>query len=192
MSNRLWTAVAVVALGLGITLTLTAVNADEPIKSGPQVGQEVPGPFHPLNITGSAAGKKNCLYCSAGDSPVAVVFARKLTPEVKTLIKQLDQQTVKNAGKDMCSFAVFCSDNEKLGDELKAFADSEKLSKLVLSIDNPAGPTKYKIASDADVTVFFYEAHVVKATHAFRASSELNDATITRVVSDVKTIVPAN
>ena len=64
-----------------------------------------------------------------------------------------------------------------------AFHDVEKLSKLVLSIDNPAGPTKYKIASEADVTVFFYEAHMVKATHAFRSSSELNDATLSRIGS---------
>jgi hypothetical protein len=191
MSNRLWTACAVLALGLGVALTYSTVNAQDKLKSGPQVGDEVPGPFHPLNITGSAAGKKNCLYCSAGDSPVAVVFARSLTPQVKTLIKQLDQATVKNSAKEMCSFAVFCSDNEKLGDELKAFAEGEKLSKLVLSIDNPAGPTKYKIASDADVTVMFYDARVVKATHAFR-TGELTDAVIPAVVAEVKTIVPAN
>jgi hypothetical protein len=191
MSNRFWTACAVVALGLGLAVTYTAVNAQDKLKSGPQVGEQVPGPFHPLNITGSEAGKKNCLYCSAGDSPVAVVFARKLTPQVKTLIKRLDQQTVKNASKEMCSFAVFCSDNEKLGDELKSFADGEKLSKLVLAIDNPAGPVKYKIASDADVTVFFYDAHVVKSTYAFR-TGELTDAVIPTVVADVKTIVAAN
>src|SRR3954452_7319721 len=110
MLNRLWTACAVVALGLA--LTSTAVFAQEKLKSGPQIGDQVPGPFHPLNVTGSAAGKKNCLYCSAGEAPVAVVFARKLTPQVKTLIKQLDQSTVKNAGKEMVSFAVFCSDSE--------------------------------------------------------------------------------
>jgi hypothetical protein len=188
MLHRLWTACAVVALGLA--LTSTAVWAQEKLKSGPQVGDQVPGPFHPLNVTGSAAGKKNCLYCSAGESPVAVVFARSLTPQVKTLIKQLDQSTVKNAGKEMVSFAVFCSDNEKLESELKSFADGEKISKLVLSIDNPTGPTKYKISSDADVTVLLYEAHEVKANHAFRAG-ELNDAAITRVVADVKTIIPS-
>ena len=191
MSNRLWTACAVVALGLGLAVTYTAVNAQEKLKSGPQVGEQVPGPFHPLNINGSQAGKKNCLYCSAGDSPVAVVFARTLTPQVKTLIKQLDQTTVKNSAKEMCSFAVFCSDNEKLEGELKAFADGEKLLKLVLSIDNPAGPVKYKIASDADVTVFFYDNHEVKSTRAFR-TGELTDAVIPTVVADVKTIIPTN
>ncbi len=188
MLNRFWTACAVVALGLA--LTFSTAFAQEKLKSGPQVGEQVPGPFHPLNVTGAKAGEKNCLYCSAGEAPVAVVFARTLTPQVKTLIKQLDQTTVKNANKEMASFAVFCSDNEKLGEELKSFAEGEKLSKLVLSIDNPAGPAKYKISPDADVTVMFYHAFEVKATHAFR-TGELNDAAITRVVSDVKTIIPA-
>jgi hypothetical protein len=31
------------------------------LKSGPQTGENIPGPFHPLNITGASAGKKNCL-----------------------------------------------------------------------------------------------------------------------------------
>lgn len=33
----------------------------EEIKSGLQPGEKLPGPFHPLNITGSKAGQKNCL-----------------------------------------------------------------------------------------------------------------------------------
>ena len=186
MLNRLWTALAVVAVGL----SLSWAGAQEKLKSGPQVGTEVPGPFHPLNVTGEAAGKKKCLYCAAGGNPVAVVFARELTPEVKSLIKQIDQATAKNAGKDMCSFAVFCSDNEKLADQLKDFATQEKVDKMVLAIDNPAGPTKYSISQDAAVTVFFYEALTVKANHAFR-SGELNDAAVRRIVADVKTIIPA-
>src|SRR5688500_18031321 len=58
---------------LGSALALASVYADNNLKSGPQVGQEVPGPFHPLNVTGAQAGKKACLYCSNGGNPVAVV-----------------------------------------------------------------------------------------------------------------------
>ena len=42
-------------------LVATGVVGGEALKSGPQVGKEIPGPFHPLNVTGSSAGKKNCL-----------------------------------------------------------------------------------------------------------------------------------
>jgi hypothetical protein len=44
----------VVVLAIGSTL------AAEALKSGPQVGDDIPGPFDVLNCTGAAAGKKNC------------------------------------------------------------------------------------------------------------------------------------
>jgi hypothetical protein len=42
------------------TLVASATLAGDALKSGPQVGQQVPGPFNPLNVTGSQAGKKFC------------------------------------------------------------------------------------------------------------------------------------
>jgi hypothetical protein len=42
-------------------LVVSGVWADDALKSGPQVGKMIPGPFHPLNVTGHKAGKKNCL-----------------------------------------------------------------------------------------------------------------------------------
>lgn len=53
--NRLATMAAMAGLFLAVS-----VGAEE-IKSGLQPGEKLPGPFHPLNITGSKAGKKNCL-----------------------------------------------------------------------------------------------------------------------------------
>ena len=42
-------------------LAVAGVVADEALKSGPPVGKNIPGPFHPLNVTGAKAGQKNCL-----------------------------------------------------------------------------------------------------------------------------------
>jgi hypothetical protein len=176
------------AIAVGVMTLLGGVYAGGTLKSGPQVGQDVPGPFHPLNVTGEKAGEKACLYCSNGDSPVAVVFAREATPAVAKLLKQLDNATVKNAGAKMGSFAVFCSDKEGLDKALTKLATDQKLAKLVLAIDNPAGPDKYKIARDADVTVVLYTNFEVKANHSFR-KGELTDAAITKVVGDVAKII---
>ena len=75
----------------------------------------MPGPFHPLNINGEYAGKKSCLYCSAGDSPVVAVFARTADDAtLQKLIGILETETVKNEKAEMTSFVVFCSDDEKL------------------------------------------------------------------------------
>jgi hypothetical protein len=72
----------IVSVSLAGVLLVSAAFAAESLKSGPQVNEDVPGPFHPLNINGKAAGRKNCLYCQNGANPVAVVFAREVTPEV--------------------------------------------------------------------------------------------------------------
>jgi hypothetical protein len=175
------------AVVLGSALVITGVRAGGAVKSGPQVGQDVPGAFHPLNVTGESKGKKACLYCSNGGNPVAVVFAREATPEVAKLLKQLDDATVKNDKVMMGSYAVFCSDKEGLDKALEKIAGEQKLSKLVLAIDNPAGPKEYKIAKDAEVTVLLYVDFQVKANHAFR-KGELNPAAITKVVADVAKI----
>jgi hypothetical protein len=179
----------IAGLSLSFALLAGAVFAAESLKSGPQVGDDVPGPFHPLNINGAAAGKKNCLYCSNGSNPVAVVFAREATPEVKKLIKKIDECTAKNGDCKMGSFVVFLSDKEGLDKELKDWADEAKLQKIVLSIDNPAGPQEYKINKDADVTVMLYTKHVVKANHAFK-KGELEDKCIDEITKEIPKILP--
>jgi hypothetical protein len=173
---------------VGSALLVAGVNAGGSLKSGPQAGQEVPGPFHPLNVTGASAGKKACLYCANGGNPVAVVFAREATPAVAKLLKSLDEATVKNAKAEMGSYAVFCNDKDGLDKTLEKLASEQKLTKLVLSIDNPAGPKSYNIAKDADVTVLLYTEFEVKANHSFR-KGELNDGAITKIVSDLNKIV---
>lgn len=48
-----------VGVTLAAALLVGGVTAGD-IKSGPQTGSSV-GAFHPLNVTGSAAGQKKCL-----------------------------------------------------------------------------------------------------------------------------------
>jgi len=48
-----------VGTSLAIALLVGSVHGAEALKSGPQVGDGVPV-FEPLNVTGSAAGRKQC------------------------------------------------------------------------------------------------------------------------------------
>jgi hypothetical protein len=178
------------ALGLAFGLAVTAgtVVADS-VKSGPQVGEDLAGPFHPLNINGKAAGKKHCLYCENGNAPVAMIFARETSPALTSLCKQLDSACAKNSGCKMASFVVFLSDEENLSTQLKTMATDANLRKVVLSIDNPAGPKGYEVAKDADVTVVLYADRNVKANFAFK-KGELSDKAIDAILKDVSKIVP--
>lgn len=160
----------------------------EELKSGPQAGEKVPGPFHPLNVTGEHKGEKFCLFCTNGDNPVAMVFARENSDALAKLVKKIDEATVKNKAKEMGSFVVFLSDADGLDKKLAEMATKEKIEKTVLSIDNPAGPSKYKVAADADVTVVLYVDRKVVANHAFKKGA-LKEADIEKVIADVSKIV---
>jgi hypothetical protein len=179
---------AAVVVAFSATLTFAGGGA---LTSGPQVGKDVPGPFHPLNVTGAKAGQKNCLYCENGTNPVAMIFARSTSPQLTKLIKRIDQCTIKNSGASMGSFVVFLSSDEALADQLKSIAKKQGIEKTVLSIDNPAGPKGYNVNKDADVTVVLYVDHTVKSNRAFR-TGQLNDQAINQVVADVGKILPKN
>ena len=49
------------AAALLVSAALGTALAGGAIKSGPQAGARIPGPFHPLNVTGQFAGEKQCL-----------------------------------------------------------------------------------------------------------------------------------
>jgi hypothetical protein len=176
-------------LAVVTVVALAGVVLAEPPKSGPQVGQKVPGPFRPLHATGPDTGEKVCLYCKNGPNPVAMVFAREVTPAVVSLIKKIDAATVVHQDVKMGSFVVFLNDEEGLAAQLKQLAAREKISEMILSVDSPTGPPSYKVAKDADVTVVLYTHHTVRANHAFRRG-ELDEKAIAAVVADIAKILP--
>ena len=158
------------------------------LKSGPQSGEKLPGPFHPLNVNGDKAGEKQCLYCKFGDSPVAMVFAR--TPEcpmTQKLIKAIDAAAAKNAKSEMGAYVVFLTDDDKAADKLKAFAEKENLKNVILAVDNPSGPNKYNVSKDADLTVVLYSERTAKANMAFE-KGKITDKDITAVEAGITSL----
>src|SRR4051812_4342343 len=100
-----------------------------------------------------------------------MIFAREVTEGLTSLVKKVDEATVKNSKSGMCSFVVVCNDDEKMEDQLKELAKKAGLKKCVLSlVDRPAGPTGYdkEMSREADVTVVLYTRRSTKAQFAFK------------------------
>src|SRR5262245_31381591 len=182
MKFRLFAAAVAAA---ALTLPAFAEN----VKSGPQTGEKVPGPFHPVNVTGAHKGEKFCLFCVNGENPVAMVFAREHTPELGKLVKKIDEATAKHKDASMGSFVVFLNDKEGLDKELSEAASKHKIENTVLAIDNPAGPKAYNVAKDADITVVLYVDRMVKANYSFK-KGELKDGDIDSILKDIPKILP--
>jgi hypothetical protein len=185
MMNRRFVAGSLLSLALVVSVSL----AGDAVKSGPQTGETVPGPFHPLNINGARAGEKNCLYCQNGTNPVAMIFAREVSEPLTTLIKKIDKATAEHKDAKMGSFVVFLSDSEDLASRLKEVVEKEDIKNTILSIDNPSGPKSYNVSRNADVTVVLYTDHTVKANFAFPKGG-LKEKDIDQVVSYISKILP--
>ena len=83
-----------------------AVQAEEKCLA---VGEGV-APFYVTDVTGPSAGEKLCYRCRYGSKPVVSVFARKMTPEVAALTKEIDGVVGANEEKKMAAFVVLMTD----------------------------------------------------------------------------------
>lgn len=158
-----------------LAFAVAVANAAEPVNSGLQPGEKITTIFEPLNVTGEHAGEPYCLICENGLAPVAMLFAREINEPLLKLLGKLDEATEKHRDQEMGSFVVFLSNDDGLPKRLSEAAKQRGLKRVVLSTFEPAGPERFKVAADADVTVVLYREHEVKANFAFR-KGELTEA----------------
>ncbi len=126
---------------------------------------------------------------------MVAIFTRSITDDLTSLVKQIDEQVSKNADKKMASFVILLSND--------ADADEPKLNKLAekagiktgkeanvpLTIfDGIAGPDKYKIAEEAEVTVMLWKGQKAVVNHAF-AKGKLDKDGVTKVVESTAKIL---
>ncbi len=118
------------------------------------------------------------------------VFARSLTDDLASLVKQIDDQVAKNSDKKMKGFVVLLTDDPDAAEgEIKAFAKKHGIKNVPLTLfDGTAGPPNYRIAKDAEVTVNMWVGLKSKANHAF-AKGQLNKESIAKVVADTSKIL---
>lgn len=100
----------------------------------------------------------------AGYGLVALVFAREVSDPLISLIKDLDKQlekanpTGRRHRETPGVFIVFCSDDPGLQPRLQALVAKEGIKHVVLSIsrDKSAGPKRYRVAREAELTTVVY------------------------------------
>jgi hypothetical protein len=123
-----------------------------------------------------------------GKRPVVAIFAREITDDLTSLVKQIDKKIAENTDQKMASFLVLLTDDpDALEPKLKHLAIKHKIKNIPLTIfDGIAGPPKYKIAEGADVTVLMWRKQTVKVNHAL---TKLNKKSVKKIVSDLDKIL---
>lgn len=123
-----------------------------------------------------------------GPRPVALIFARKVSPEIIDVLKKIDAATAANSERRMASCAVFCSSDEALPRQLAQVAKEANLSQTVLATFDTAGPARYKINPEVDVTVLLYRHSKVEANHVYK-KGELSAAEADKILRDLPKIL---
>jgi hypothetical protein len=159
------------------------------VKSGLEKG-ESPMPFNVKDVTGPSKGTSLCYRCQYGAKPVACVFTREITDEVKSLIKEIDGKVGSNKDKQMSAFVVLLTDDADAGaKQLEKLAAEAKIKNVPLTVyDGNAGPGDYKIAKDAAVNVMMWNKSRVQVNHAFKAG-ELKSADVKQVIDETGKIL---
>lgn len=113
------------------------------------------------------------------------VFTRSLSDDLASLVKQIDETASSN--KSLRGFVVLLADDgDEAESKLKDFAKKHNIKNIPLTYIEGAGPSNYKIAKNADVTVHLWVKTKVKANHAFE---KLDQDGVKAVVADLPKIL---
>ena len=118
------------------------------------------------------------------------VFAREITDNLTSLVKQIDEQIGANTDKKMAGFFVLLTDDADAAEpRLKELAQKHKIEKTPLTVfDGIAGPPHYSIAKEADITIMMWVGGRVKVNHAFE-KGKLDKAAIEQIMKDTAKIL---
>ena len=118
------------------------------------------------------------------------IFTRSLTDNLAGLVKNVDKQIAEKKDEKLVGFVVLLTDDpDKAETDLKAFAAKHGIKNVPLTyFDGVAGPAKYKVAKEAEVTVNLWLEKSSKANHAFEAG-KLDKDGIAAVVADIPKIL---
>ena len=121
---------------------------------------------------------------------MVAIFTRRLSDDLTSLVKQIDDAVAKNGDKKMAAMVVYLSDDPDAGDKkLKELAEKEKIVNTPLTLfQTTEGPDNYKISQDAEITVLMWKGLKVKANHAF-GKEKLSADDIKKVVADTVKIL---
>jgi hypothetical protein len=160
----------------------------EPLQSGLQAGERV-HTFYVRAITGPLKNKSVCYVCRNGDRPVIMIFVRRITPELRKLLKKIDAEIDGHRAAGLRGFGVFLAgDGNELLPQVQTLAFEEKIN-LPLTIaaapsDGSAGGT---IHPDAAVTVMLYREQTVTANFAYR-DEELHEPEMGRILKGIRAL----
>lgn len=173
----------------------TTKDDQEKKASGLAVGKDLPGPFHPYNVTGAHKDHYHCLVTQTSLDPVVIIFVRDTvySESLKSLEEALDTRIEKNPNVRLSSFTVFMSDDlpkvvedddkrDKLAEDLRN--NAKDLKHVVFCLDGKADLENYNLDENAWATVVLVKKYKVTALYPL-TKEKLNAEKVDEIIREV-------
>jgi hypothetical protein len=163
---------------IGMTTCLTAEDKNTSDKG------DLPGAFHPYNVTGPNEGTFHCVVCDHGLFPGALLFIRGTEPtdEVQALLKGLNTIAKSNEKARFAIFAVFLDpelptsltgDNktddrrQEITEKLRPIQKQEGYDHAIFALEAEKNLKAYNLGEKDAVTVVLFSKLKVVERFAF-------------------------
>jgi hypothetical protein len=179
--------------GKGKAATKDAGKGEGPLAPG----QNLPGPFHPFNVTGPFANHFHCPVSDHNLDPGVLIFTNDLTvtPPLRNLLRGLDAAIDKNPAARLAGTVTFLSDDlpnvvedddkrEELKAKVQEIANSLALKHVVLCLDSRPDVAKYLREENVALTVVLYKKFQVVRRDAL-SREKVTDAAVQQILADV-------
>jgi hypothetical protein len=200
------------ALAFLVFVAMSAAADDPPAKkddSSLKAGNNLPGTFHPYNVTGPYKQHFHCPVSEHGLEPMVLIFHKNVdfSDPLPDFLKRIDTAIEKNPDKRLGAFVTFVSDdlpdvsgskddkdqdtNSKNDDarlelekKIEQGGADMKLRQVVLGLDSKSDVTKYQLSDENLVTVVLYTKLKIVAVHAL-SKSDFTNAAVDKIMADV-------
>ncbi len=172
---------------------------DDKAKGGEALapGTNLPGPFHPFNVTGPYANHFHCPVSDHNLDPGVLIFAQDLgvSPALRKLLSGLDAAIDKNPAARLAGTVTFLSDDlpnvvedDDKRDELKVkvqeIGNSLTLKHVVLCLDSRPDVAKYLRKENVALTVVLYKKFQVVRSYEL-SREKITDAAAQEILNEV-------
>ena len=190
---------AVLILGPSQASAVAPAGLQEKPVTGIKVGQAIPGPFFPYNLTGNRETSYACPVTAFEDNPAVLVFVsmgEEGSDTVKKLLTELDAALARYKRDNLRAFvtivepkiegAIYQKDDERnaAAEKLRAWISSLMLKSLNFGLDSTLGLKEWAIPTEKGVTVVLYQNYKVVDLQSF-AAADLSDEKVAAIMGQL-------
>ena len=162
----------------GTALSVRSVEAEESTVVGLKAGDPI-GTFRVIKIAGSEddgveVGQSLCYRCRYGSNPIVILFARKSSKEIDSLVLALEESLETYQSQKLNALIVLVGDDRsKLNENAAALIERTTVKRIpaVVAEDATSGPLDYQLSPLNDVTAVVAKDSQVVAVESLSIKS---------------------